>query len=527
MLAVLLLLLLAINLRLEQAFGLLRIEFEFTIIACHREYPKIMNCNDLTILINANIGLIAIETYDETRALSLLASYFRKEGRPCWRWSVSEGKQPLGFGLINDGDDRCFKPEEILQHIKKQQTAGTYVLCDLHPYLEDPKIVRLLKDIALNQQAAKNQVVLVSYRLRLPPEVARYAAMVPMSLPSDEEAKSWTESQGSERIRADNTALQKLVNNLKGLPHQDVRRLARGAIVDDGAITDTDLPTLSRAKFALMNMDSVLHFDYSTVDLADVAGLKNLKRWLAERKAVVVGGANPQNLLEAPKGVLLFGVQGGGKSLAAKAIAGAWGLPLLRLDMAALFNKFVGETERNLRDVLALADTMSPCVLWMDEIEKGLAQEDSDNATSKRLLGTLLTWMAERKSKVFLVATSNDISILPPELLRKGRFDEIFFVGLPDAEARLAMFAIHMKKRGLVCADFDISSLVDISDGYTGAEIEQAVVSATYAAAARSEVVNLAHIRDAILNTQPLSVVMAEKMAELTSWAQARAVPAD
>lgn len=492
-----------------------------------------MNCNDLTILLHSNVCLLAIETYDETRALSLLARYFREQSRPCWRWTISEGKQPLGFGLLSDGNELYEKPEEILQHIKKLQTASAFVLCDLHPYMDEPKIIRLLKDIALNQQAAKHQVILVSHRLKLPAEISRYAASLPMSLPSEEEilaivreeAKAWGQKNDGQRIKADSTALHKLVNNLKGLPHQDVRRLARGAIVDDGAITDGDLPELSRAKFSLMDMDGVLHFEYSTVDIADVAGLQRLKSWLADRKAIVLG-TDSKNKLDAPKGALLFGVQGGGKSLAAKAIAGAWGLPLLRLDMAALYNKFVGETERNLRDALKLADTMSPCVLWMDEIEKGLAEGDSDNATSKRLLGTLLTWMAERTTQVFMVATSNDISVLPPELLRKGRFDEIFFIDLPDAETRRAIFTIHMTKRGLSCDGYDLPALAEMCEGFTGAEIEQAVVSATYAAAARNEAVAMSFITDAILNTRPLSVVMAEKMAELRSWAQDRAVPA-
>lgn len=493
-----------------------------------------MNCNDLTILLQSNICLLAIETYDETRALSLLASYFRQQGRPCWRWTVSEGVQPLGFGLLNDGKNQCHQPEEVLQHIKKQQTASAFVLCDLHPYLDDPKIVRLLKDVALNQQAAKHQVILVSHRLDLPAEISRYAASLPMTLPSEdeilaiirEEAKAWASANGGQRIKTDSSSLQKLVNNLKGLPHQDVRRLARGAIVDDGAITDSDLPALSHAKFTLMDMGGVLHYEYSTVAIADVAGLHRLKSWLAQRKAVMLDPGAREGL-DCPKGMLLFGVQGGGKSLAAKAVAGAWGLPLLRLDMAALYNKFIGETERNLRDALKLADTMSPCVLWIDEVEKGLAQGDSDNAISKRLLGTLLTWMAERTTQVFLVATSNDISILPPELMRKGRFDEIFFVDLPDADTRSAIFGIHLKKRGLSCDEFDLTALADISEGFTGAEIEQAIVSAMYAAAARGEQVAMAYVADAILNTRPLSVVMAEKMALLRSWAQDRAVAAN
>jgi SpoVK/Ycf46/Vps4 family AAA+-type ATPase len=223
----------------------------------------------------------------------------------------------------------------------------------------------------------------------------------------------------------------------------------------------------------------------------------------------------------------LFGVQGGGKSLAAKAIAGIWGLPLLRLDMAAVYNKYVGETERNLRDALKLADVMSPCVLWIDEIEKGLAQNDGENATGKRLLGTLLTWMAERKSRVFMVATSNDISILPPELMRKGRFDEIFFVDLPDAEIRRKVFEIHIEKRGLSSRNFALDELVAISEGFTGAEVEQAIVSALYSASARNESTNMEHIRTAIANTRPLSVIMAEQMNMLRAWARDRAVAAN
>lgn len=492
-----------------------------------------MNYNDLSILLHSNISLMVVETYDETRALSLLQKYFREEGIGSWRWSATDGLQPLGFGLRSEDENNQAKPEEVLNYIKKSQKASAFVLCDLHPYLDEPKMVRLLKDIALNQMAARHKVVLISHRLKLPAEVARYAAVLPMHLPTDEEilalireeAKLWSDRNKGERIKTDNASLQKLVNNLRGLPHQDVRRLARGAIVDDGAINESDLPEVAKAKFALMDMDGVLHFEYSTAHLKDIAGFNRLKAWLAERQQAMAG-TEVQGKIDPPKGVLLFGVQGGGKSLAAKAIAGIWGLPLLRLDMAAVYNKYVGETERNLRDALKLADVMSPCVLWIDEIEKGLAQNDGENATGKRLLGTLLTWMAERKSRVFLVATSNDISILPPELMRKGRFDEIFFVDLPDAEIRRKVFEIHIEKRGLSSHNFALDELAAVSEGFTGAEVEQAIVSALYSASARGETANMEHIRTAIANTRPLSVIMAEQMNMLRAWAKDRAVAA-
>lgn len=492
-----------------------------------------MDYNDLSILLKSQVSLIVVETFDEPRALTLLQKFFRQDGLPCWRWSVTEGIQALGFGLQLEEKETKVKPEDVLVYIKAHQRASVFVLCDLHPYLDDPKIIRLLKDIALNQQAARHKVILVSHRFNLPPEIARYSASLAMSLPSDEEilalireeAKVWSDQNGGERIKTDNVSLQKLVNNLKGLPHQDVRRLARGAILDDGAINESDLPALSKAKFALMDMEGVLHFEFSTAHLKDIAGLQRLKLWLADRQPVMLQTSATAKL-DPPKGVLLFGVQGGGKSLAAKAIAGIWGLPLLRLDMAGLFNKYVGETERNLREALKLADIMSPCVLWIDEIEKGMAQNDGENATAKRLLGTLLTWMAERKTAVFLVATSNDISILPPELMRKGRFDEIFFVDLPDFETRKVIFEIHTSKRDIDAEMFDLAALAEMTDGFTGAEIEQAVVSATYSAAAQGHVVCDEDVRYAIVNTKPLSVVMSEQMIMLRAWAAERAVPA-
>jgi SpoVK/Ycf46/Vps4 family AAA+-type ATPase len=224
--------------------------------------------------------------------------------------------------------------------------------------------------------------------------------------------------------------------------------------------------------------------------------------------------------------VLLVGVQGGGKSLAAKAIAGLWGLPLLRLDFACLYNKFFGETERNLREALKLAEQMSPCVLWMDEIEKGLASGDHDGGVSQRVLGTLLTWMAERKSPVFMVATANVISRLPPELMRKGRFDELFFIDLPDAAVRAEIFRIHLLRRELDAGAFDLPQLAAASDGFSGAEIEQAVVSALYAAQAQQVAVSQAVLVQNIQSTAPLSVVMAEDLAALRAWANGRTVSA-
>lgn len=490
-----------------------------------------MDNNDLKLILNSHVALVVIETWDEPRALLMLQGLFKHSNVPAWKWSITEGMEPLGFGLKLTDEEACKKPAEILRHIKMHRPASAFILCDFHPFLDEPESIRLLKDIALNQRFCDHKVILISHRLKLPPELSRYAASVSLSMPTEEEilgiirdeARIWSKENKQERIKTDNITLEKLVNNLKGLPHQDVRRLAHGAIADDGAITEEDLPELTKAKFELMDMEGVLHFEYSTAHLKDVAGLNKLKVWLEDRHQSMKKEV-AEIALDPPKGVLLFGVQGGGKSLAAKSIAGVWGLPLLRLDMASLFNKYVGETERNLRAALKLADIMSPCVLWMDELEKGLSQGDADSGTPQRLLGTLLTWMAERKSKVFMVATSNDISQLPPELMRKGRFDEIFFIDLPDKTTREAIFKIHLAKRGSDEKLFDVAGLAELCEGFTGAEIEQAIVSAIYAAVAREETLSTEKIINAIQQTQPLSVIMAEKISELRLWAAERAV---
>lgn len=500
-----------------------------------------MNNNDLSLILKGNVPIIVLETYDEHMALQWLSGYVGQTGGNSWRWTHTSGLGPLAYGVeLQNADDMC-DPKAALAHVKNQYGKQLFVFCDLHPFLDEPKIVRYVKDIALTARSKEQKLVLISHAITLPPELTRFSARVSLSMPNDdeilslirEEARAWTHKHKAGRIRTDSVTMQKLVSNLRGLPHHDVRRLAHGAIADDGAITEDDLPKLTKAKFELMNMEGVLHFEYSVEHLNSVAGLPNLKAWLDDRKDAMakyttadLEEANRKGtlILDPPKGVLLFGVQGGGKSLAAKSIAGVWGMPLLRLDMAALFNKYIGETEKNLREALALADLMSPCVLWMDELEKGLAQESGDNAIGQRLLGTLLTWMAERKSHVFIVATSNDISQLPPELMRKGRFDEIFFIDLPALEVRETIFRIHLVKRNIDPIVVNLAYLAEMSDGFTGAEIEQAIVSATYRAAATQELVTQVSLEQAIQKTQPLSVVMSERINALREWSRSRAV---
>jgi SpoVK/Ycf46/Vps4 family AAA+-type ATPase len=325
-------------------------------------------------------------------------------------------------------------------------------------------------------------------------------------------------------VQTTNKVVDLLVRNLAGLTATDARRLALKAINDDGVISESEIPDVMRAKYELLGRDALLSFEYDTVKFSEIGGMTRLRGWLEVRKSVFI---ESDDAFDPPRGVLLLGVQGCGKSLAAKATAGILGVPLLRLDFGVLYNKYYGETERNLRKSLETAEVMSPCVLWMDEIEKGLAADGNDDGLSRRVLGTLLTWMSERKQPVFLVATANDITQLPPEFVRKGRFDEIFFVDLPSARNREEILKIHLRKRSLDPADFDLPPLVRATEGFSGSEIEQAIVSAMYTAHAQTRQASQDDLLAEIKQTRPLSVVMAEKVKEIRDWAAARTVPCD
>jgi len=490
--------------------------------------------HDLGLMIDSRIPIIVIRSNEESRVLDTLTRLAVSRGLGYFSWTATDGMKKQGLDF-SQHDDSLKEPGKILEHIKHSTLSSIFVLCDFHPYLADePVHIRLLKDIACAHRSNGHSVILLSHDLTIPPELKTYSANFKMKLPDAdqlvniirEEAARWSQQNHGRKVKTDNKTLQQIVRNLSGVSFEEARRLARGAIFDDGAITASDVPGVNKAKFALMDMDGVLSFEFDTAEFSEVGGLIALKNWLKHRQKAFIDGKQ-NNQLDPPRGILLTGVQGGGKSLAAKAVAGLWNIPLLRLDMGAVYNKFFGETERNMREALQLAELMAPCVLWIDEIEKGLGQGGNDQGVSKRVLGTLLTWMAENQHPVFIVATANNIHSLPPELIRKGRMDEIFFVDLPSRDIRSLIFSIHLQKRDLASANFDTDMLADASDGFTGAEIEQAIVSAMYSAAALEETLTKHHIVNEISRTQPLSVVMAEDIAALRAWARDRCVPAD
>lgn len=483
-------------------------------------------------LVSMGTALAFVETSDSLRLEEICQRLKARTGRALFRWTLATGLARLSHsGAIRIA--QCAKPVDILNHILAAQEPGLYLLLDMVQHLDDAHLVSQLREIAVRCQKIPHLLILPGTTLEISADLRSFAAHIELALPTIEdieiliqqEAELWGRKQ-NQRVQTTQAMITSLTRNLLGLSHADARRLIRVAIANDGVLADADLTEVMNAKYRLLDQGGVLSFETNTIKLADVAGLANLKRWLAERKSIFLSDT-PSPGLDPPKGVLLLGIQGGGKSLAAKSIAGAWDLPLLRLDFATLYNKYYGETERNLREALRTAAVMAPCVLWIDEIEKGLASEGDEGGPGKRILGTLLTWMAERKDKTFLVATANDIEALPPELLRKGRFDEIFFVDLPKPEVRTAIFEIHLRKRGQDAATFDMPPLTSLTDGFSGAEIEQVVVSALYAANAQGESLTTEHIKTAITGTKPLSVVMAEKMLYLRNWAAERTVSAD
>lgn len=416
------------------------------------------------------------------------------------------------------------------------------VFYDLGAHLADPRVARALKECVAWARRNFCTIVLVEHRVDLSAStfgaLAAEAHRIEIPVPSEADLSELVretvrEISRSRKIEASvrRSTLEAMARGLRGLTRRQAERVVLAAVAEDNRFDDADLERMLLLKRnACADLEGVLEFVQAPVSMDEIGGLARLKKWLAERHLGSVDEAQEFGL-SLPRGVLLLGVQGAGKSLAAKAVATAWRVPLLKLDAGALFDKYVGESERRLRDSLQQADRMAPAILWIDEIEKGFASassQSSDGGLSRRMFGTLLTWMQERRSATFLVATANDISALPPELLRKGRFDEVFFVDLPDDEVRRAILAIHLRKRRRDPANFALADLVDATRGFSGAEIEAGIESALRRAFADDR----RDLRDGDLlesfrASPPISVVMAERVAELRAWAAQRCVPAD
>jgi hypothetical protein len=491
---------------------------------------------ELEMLLASRFAMIVIESREEARVLRLVgeASFKAARGRAwaMFQWKVTEGLRRTDVDL-GGAQKTLAEPAALLAHLKATPVAGIYVLLDFHPYLADPVNVRMIKDIVQGYDRVARTLVLMSHAIDMPQELEHLTARLTLGMPSRNErlmvvtrvAREWADANGGRAVTIDRPALDHLVDNLAGLETPDTERLARQAIFNDGALTMADLPTVMSAKYQLLNRDGALSYEPDTAKFADIGGLARLRHWLVSRTPAFDGSA-PE--LDPPKGVLLLGVQGCGKSLAARAAAGIFGVPLLRLDFASLYSKWHGESEKNLRESLRAAEALAPCVLWVDEIEKALADGgEGDGGLSRRVLGSFLTWLAEQRALIFVVATANDIEALPPELMRKGRFDEIFFVDLPALETRADILAIHARKRGVQLSAEELEALAAHSGGFSGAELEQAIVAALYTSHSTKQPPCAALILHELRETRPLSVVMAEQVDGLRAWARERTVSAD
>lgn len=484
-------------------------------------------------------ALVWIPTEDEQHIRSLItAELATAVDRSFHSWSATRGLCPALFE-----DERSLPNTEhpaaaLVRTAQELHRDGVTVFYDLAEYLGDARTLRALREAVRAANERRATLVMVDHGGELPGAVADDAFVFEPQYPDEEEIEDilrrtvkGLHGEGAVQPELTRGELVAMVRNLRGLTRQQVRRAVREACLLDGRFDREDIARLIEIKqniIARARGGSILEFVKAPSSLDEIGGLGNLKRWLELRKDSSSERAREFGL-EPARGVLLLGVQGAGKSLCAKAIATAWQQPLLKLDPGALYNQYVGESERRLRDALHKAELMSPVILWIDEIEKGFASaasQSNDGGLSKRMFGTLLNWMQEHREQVFLVATANDIEALPPELLRKGRFDEIFFVDLPGEEARKRIFEIHLGRRKRDPNGFDLDRLVADSAGYSGAEIEQAVVSAMYNAFAAGAQVDTEGVAEALRGSPPISVTMRERIGALRSWAEGRCVPA-
>jgi AAA+ superfamily predicted ATPase len=486
-------------------------------------------------LITGGYCCISVVTYEEQYALEMVRQVALSLNRDVWIWSVAGGvKDGLLAESLFIADTES--PAAGLRNFTNAKEGSICVTLDLAEYLKGGVALRILRDIIELFKKNGSTLVMIDSNDNLPVVVGSYARPFEISFPDKDELKEIIRKtlQRFHRkkpieVGISQRGLDTIVRNLSGLTRRQAERIIVDTVAEDRRFDDNDINVVISSKRRIVQHGGLLEYIQTPLDLSEIGGMRHLKKWLDERKDAFTSNAEDFGL-KSPKGVLMLGVQGAGKSLCAKAVATAWHQPLLRMDPGALFASYIGESERNLRDALRQTEAMSPVILWIDEIEKGFASaasQSTDGGLSKRMFGTLLTWMQEHEDPVFVIATANDIEALPPELLRKGRFDEIFFVDLPTEPVRKEIFAIHLKKRKRDPEQFDLEALARTSEGYSGSEIEQAVISALHAAYADKTELDTNRILSALRTSPPLSVTMAESVECLRVWAEGRCVPAD
>lgn len=490
---------------------------------------------EIDVLIRARYPLIYVVSWEEARVIEKLKEMAQARQKKLLLWSITRGifrpEDPT-----SKADDATRDPLNALTYVEKFPDPAIFVFLDFHSFLNDQTVIRKVRDLVANLKDTYETLVMISPVLTVPIELEKELIVIDYELPNYEEIDKMLEGiinvlSKNREVTIDLTeeVKEKLVKAAMGLTRSEAENAFARAVVMDKKLSADDIDKILDEKKQAIRKSRLLEYYQAKEEFNNVGGLDCLKNWL-EKRAVAFTQKAQEFGLPQPKGILLLGVQGCGKSLTAKAVANLWKLPLLRLDIGAVFSGIVGSSEENVRRAIRTAETLAPIILWIDEIEKGLSGVQSstfsDAGTAARVFSTFLTWLQEKTSAVFVIATANNIQLLPPELLRKGRFDEIFFVDLPTLDERKAIFDIHIKKRRRDPAKFDLELLAKESYGYSGAEIEQAVISSLYDAFLEKRDIDTQDIFRNIKQSIPLSVTMKENIDQARSWAQYRARPA-
>ena len=536
-----------------------------------------MNVPDrLKVLINSSTPIVVMETVEEVRALSLVRAACAELNMAVFEWTVADGLVRSGSNAptipaadlqmrinaarhaIDPGAPESTKaaiyntadPVQALANLDSMTLEAVFVLKDFHRHLENPVVVRRLRDVGQKFSANRRTLILTAPSIQMPPELASLVEFLDLPLPDTARLRelireTYARMAGNHtlKLQLDAAGVEAMAESLRGLTEEEAERAISQTLVARYALTAECITDVLEAKKALLKRSEMLEFIDASDTMATVGGLENLKHWLAQRRNSWEPQAR-QFGLDPPKGAIILGVQGCGKSLCARAVAGEWKLPLVKFDTASVYGKFIGETEKRIQKVFKIAEGLAPCVFWIDELEKVFAGSAPDSASadagvSSRLLASFLSWMQERKAPVFVVATCNNVTVLPPELIRKGRVDELFFVDLPNATERKQIFAIQLQKRKRNPADFDLERVAAAAEGFSGAEIESVVQTSLYAAFSRAgtmrdgasavpEIGRKDLITDDLLAalraTVPLSTTRAEEIADLRAWAKERTV---
>ena len=484
----------------------------------HRALSGMNGRQEVEILIRARYPIIYVVSWEEERVLKDLDRIAAKRNKKVYVWTISSGlvRHRSGVGDAVQGKKGTKDPILALREIQSFEDPAIFVLKDYHPYMKDSNVIRGLRDLAVYLRHTSTSVVILSPTLNLPPELEKDITIVDFPLPEKKDLEQLylsiardLKNHPSFKVDTRPEAVNPILEAAIGLTLNEAENVFAKALVMTGSLTASEVPFIYSEKRQIIRKTGILEYIDPKENISQIGGLNSLKLWLKKRRLAFSGEARKFGL-PVPKGVLFVGVQGCGKSLCAKAVSNLWSLPLLRLDIGRLFSSFVGSSEQNVRRAISVAESVSPVILWIDEIEKGFAglgsSSFSDSGTTSRVFGTIITWMQEKEASVFVIATANEVESLPPELLRKGRLDEIFFVDLPNPEERKEIFAIHLRSRRRDISRFDLDQLAKHSEGFSGSEIEQSIISALYDAFEKKTDISTENIIAALKNTYPLSV---------------------